>query len=277
MDGVSVMTNTAVDMCGGPGSRCSGKESDSDGESVVSDYSEMADPVREHLASIRRLQEAELRFGSVLGSSAYSIHPWLALERRPDEDDVEFLQRQRKVNFLSLAQEFAAVKKVNPDALPFDLHKQWNDAGNKEDGDSDETSLAKELSAVSCVDKTDDDVEADCSERAFDSSVLDNATNNDLTSQSSNITDSCLTGSLHTLEEACNSETSAVVPDVVQGLHQSDTSKQLHINDVNVNCVDGCQLPDAYSQSDVKTLDRLNDSLMSHSQNVDLVSSLLHC
>ena len=45
------------------------------------------------------------------------------IQREVDETDEEFQKRLKKINFLSLAQEFAELKKVDADALPFDLHK----------------------------------------------------------------------------------------------------------------------------------------------------------
>lgn len=275
-----MMTNMTVDMCG-VGIRRSDGEADSDRESVVSDYSEMADPVKEHLAGIHLLQEAELHFGSVLG-----IGPWLTLQQRPGEDEVDFLKRQRKVNFLSLAQEFAAVKKLNPDALPFDVHKQRNDAGSKEDKseDSNEISLAKEFAVVSCVDKTDDEVsqtETNCSEHVHDSSIYHNSTNVEHISQSSNVvTSSCSSSIFYAAEGDNNSETCAVmsgVPDVVQGLHDSAAADcgTVCINNVEVEPIVGVHSSDVLTRcdDDSKTLDKSANVVMSHSKNVDLVST----
>jgi len=285
MDGVSVMTNTTVqDMCG-VGTRRSDGEMDSDRESVVSDYSEMADPVREHLASIHLLQEAELRFGSVLG-----IRPWLTLLQRPDEDEVDFLKRQRKVNFLSLAQEFAAVKKLNPDALPFDVHRQKNGAGSREDKseneeDCDEISLAKELAAVSCVDKTDDKFSqtvANCSELVPDSSIYCDSADVEYVSQSSStVTKNCSSGIFYSAEDDCTSEMCAMmsqVPDVVRGLHDSADCSTVCINGAEADPVDSVHSYDVLTRCDddsetIDISDNTDNNVTSHSKNVDLVSN----
>jgi len=286
MDGVSIVTNTGVEM-GGLGVSCSSGQTDSDHESVVSDYSEMADPVKEHLASIHILQEAELRFGSALGLTAQQtcmMRPWLAIQRRPDEDEMEFLQRQRKMNFLSLAQEFAAIKKANPDALPFNLHKQRNNASSKEENEeSDDVSLAQEFAAVSCVDKRNDEdseVEASCSEQVHDCSGFHSTDNNKHVTQSSDVvTNGCSSSILCAAEEDCNSELAVMVssiPDVVQGLHDSDSSKQPNMNCGEVDLVDNCRSSDVltgfHDDFTFRTSDELANTVVSHSKNVDLVS-----
>jgi len=279
------MTNAGVEV-GGLGARRSSGQTDSDHESVVSDYSEMADPVKEHLASIHILQEAELRFGSVLGLSAQqscAVRPWLSIQRRPDEDEAEFLQRQRKVNFLSLAQEFAAIKKANPDALPFNLHRQRNDVGNNEEAseESDEVSLAQEFAAVSFVDKTGDDVspvETSCSEQVRDHGGFHSSTDDVQLSQSLGVVTNSV---LCAAEEDCGSELGQVVcniPDVVQGLHDSspcDASKQPDTNCAEVDPANTCRAPDVRSgcDDDFKTSDELvANTVTSHSKNMDLVS-----
>jgi len=286
MDGVglSVLTNTAVEMCG-LGARCLGGHTDSDHESVVSDYSEMADPVKEHLANIHILQEAELRFGSVLGLPAqqpYAIRPWLAVQRRPDEDETEFLQRQKKVNFLSLAQEFAAVKRTHPDALPFNLHRHKNVADSKEEGneESDDVSLAQELAVVSCVDEANDEV-GQIGTSCLEQEHNDGTTDGKHIDESSNaVTNSCSKPVVICVgKEDCNSEFGAVassVPDVVQGLHDCSTSKQPDMNRVGVNLVDNCHLSDVLTGDDaVKYSDELANTVTSRSNNVDLVSVVL--
>lgn len=274
-----MMTNTTVDTCG-VGTRRPDGEMDSDHESVVSDYSEMADPVKEHLASIHLLQEAELRFGSVLG-----IRPWLTLQQRPDEDEIDFLKRQRKVNFLSLAQEFAAVKKLNPDALPFDVHKQRTDAGSKEDRNEDfnEISLVEELAAISCVDKADDEVNqmgANCSEQVHDSIVHHNSTNVEHISQFLNVvTNSCSSSIFYSAEEDYNSEihvglVMSHMPDVVQGLHDTADCGTVCINAAEVDPVSSVHSSDVLTKcdDDPKTSDMSTNTVVSHSKNVDLVS-----
>ena len=292
MDGISVVTNTGLEMLCGVGVRRPSGQTDSDHDSVVSDYSEMADPVKEHLAGIHILQEAELRFGSVLGlpvQQPYAMRPWLAVQRRPDEDEVEFLQRQKKINFLSLAQEFAAIKKADPDALPFNLHRPRNDASDEEEGkeESDDVSLAQELATVCCVDKTDDDlsqVGRSCSERVQDDSAFPNTTSSNHISQYSDIvTKSCSSGGFCAAKENCSSELGVVVsniPDVVQGLHDSahcDESKQPDTDRVEVDVADNCRLSDALTAlgDDFNTSDELANAAMSHSKKIDLVSIIL--
>lgn len=284
MDGVSIVTNTAVDMCG-LGARCSGGQMDSDHESIVSDYSEMADPVKEHLASIHLMQEAELRFGSVLGlptQQPYAMCPWLAMQRRPDEDEVEFLQRQRKINFLSLAQEFAAIKKVNPSALPFNLHQQRNDENDKEENEkSGVVNLAQELSAVSCVDNSVDEV------RQVEASGLYSTADDDKhISQCSHIvTNGCSCDVLCAAEQESASESGLMVssiPDVVLNLHDGahcDLSQQPDTNCAEVNLVDDCHFSEVPTGPDdhFKMSSELSSTVMSHSKNMDLVSHTYCC
>jgi len=280
MDGISIMTNPGLEV-GGIGAMRSSGQTDSDRESIVSDYSEMADPVKEHLASIHILQEAELRFGSGLGLSAqqsYAVRPWLSIQRRPDEDEAEFLQRQRKVNFLSLAQEFAAIKKANPHALPFNLHRQRNDVSDNEEAsqECDEVSLAQEFAAVSFVDKTSDD----CSEQVRGHSGFHTSADDVQSSQSSDVVTNDV---LCDAREDCDSELGQVVcsiPDVVQGLHDStpcDASNGSKQPDANCAEVDPatCRSPDVRSgfDDDFKTSDELVvNTVISHSKNMDLVS-----
>lgn len=94
---------------------------DSDPESIVSDYSEMADPIKEHLANVQIIQKEDLDLGNTF------IDNFLVqakIFRGSEEDEEQFSKRLRKTNYLSLAQEFAELKKVNASALPFGLHKE---------------------------------------------------------------------------------------------------------------------------------------------------------
>jgi hypothetical protein len=91
-----------------------------DRESILSDYSEMAEPVKEHLANMQVLQEAELCLN--LPAQPFGCRHWLTMNKKSDEDDADCRRHQQKMNFLSLAQEFAALKTVNAEALPFNLH-----------------------------------------------------------------------------------------------------------------------------------------------------------
>jgi len=94
---------------------------DSDPESIVSDYSEMADPIKEHLANVQIIQKEDLDLGNTFIDN-FLVQP--KLFRGSEEDEEEFNKRLRKTNYLSLAQEFAELKKVNASALPFGLHKE---------------------------------------------------------------------------------------------------------------------------------------------------------
>ena len=269
MDGVSIATNPGLETSG-LGGRCLGVQTESDHDSVVSDYSEMADPVKEHLASIHLLQEAELQFGSVLGLPAQQLHlirPWLAVQRRPGEDEVEFLRRQRKINFLSLAQEFAAVKTVNPDALPFNLHKPRNDGDGKDE--ENDMSLAQEFAAVSCGEKTDNDL------GQFEASNFHNIAdaNND-----KHIIQS-LSDIVCAAEENCNSESAVMVcsvPDVIHDSTRCDVSQLSDTNCVSVDLVHECHLSDVLTTTDDISSNTsevlLANTVMSHSKNTDLVS-----
>jgi len=262
MDGVSLVTNSGLELSG-LGGRCLGGQTDSDHDSVVSDYSEMADPVKEHLASIHLLQEVEFQFGNVLGLPAHQLHllrPWLAVQRRPDEDETEFLKRQRKINFLSLAQEFAAVKTVNPDALPFNLHWPRTDGNGKDEDyeESTDVSLAQEFAAVNCAEKSDDELSQN---GASDKRIIP---------PSSSI--------VFTAKKDCSFESSAMVcsvPDVVHDSARCDVSQLPDTHCVRVDLVHECRSSDVLTITDasVNTCDvLLANTSMSHSKNTDLVS-----
>ena len=90
-------------------------------DSVASDYSEMADPIKEHLANVQIIQKEDLETGNTMFPDQFSVGQ--KITQGPDESDEEFTRRLRKINYLSLAQEFAALKKVDADALPFGLQK----------------------------------------------------------------------------------------------------------------------------------------------------------
>ena len=93
---------------------------DADPESNVSDYSEMADCIKEHLANVQIIQKEDLDIENTLQNDALVQQK---IFRLPGESDMDYAKRLRKLNFLSLAQEFAALKKVDSDALPFGAHK----------------------------------------------------------------------------------------------------------------------------------------------------------
>lgn len=96
-------------------------KSDTDTDSVSSDYSiEISAPLRDfsdvHIYDKNELTEP----------SANSLSTSGKLERKVRETEEDYNRRVRKTNLLSIAQEFAELKKVNADALPFDLHKSQN-------------------------------------------------------------------------------------------------------------------------------------------------------
>lgn len=285
MDGVSVLTSTTALETHGSGAG----QADSDDDSVVSDYSEMGVPVKEHLTSIHLLQEAELRFGAAAFGLQLACGSRLrptAVHRRPDdEDEVDFLRRQRKLNFLSLAQEFAAVKRQNPEALPFDVRRQRNDEDeDSEEDESDETALG-EFATVCLADEERNDAEPNS---AVQKPIFDdfcNAKSDNHAKQNASATSS-LSKSVGAVDndcavgENCTSVATAVtvssIPDVVKGLHdnggicsaldKSDISSAEVVDDscpsgVVVQCVD-----------DFKTVGESADAVVLHSSNVDWVS-----
>lgn len=93
---------------------------DTDPESVVSDYSEMADAIKEHLANVQIIRQEDLDSGNALPNEFLVQRK---IPRLPEETEAEYAKRLRKLNFLSLAQEFAELKKVDSEALPFGAHK----------------------------------------------------------------------------------------------------------------------------------------------------------
>ncbi|XP_064614842.1 uncharacterized protein LOC135479055 isoform X2 [Liolophura sinensis] len=101
---------------------------DGESESVVSDVSELAAPLKvlaetevDIVQNVNQRKESGcLPLARGPRSSVTSVG---IIERNPRETDEEFSKRVRKLNFLSLAQEFAELKKIDANALPFDLHK----------------------------------------------------------------------------------------------------------------------------------------------------------
>ena len=114
-------------------------------ESVTSDYSEMADSIKEHLANVQIIQKEDLEAGNTMFPNQFSIQQKIV--RGADETEEEFAKRLRKINYLSLAQEFAELKKINADALPFGLHnKQYQDYSPMSDVSTDTDSSERYLS-----------------------------------------------------------------------------------------------------------------------------------
>lgn len=92
-----------------------------DSDSMSSDYSEVSAPLKDLAdAEVTIIEKRQLAEGNIPQSSRVSPSSSI---RKPFESDEEFSRRIRKLNFLSIAQEFAELKKVNSDILPFDLHK----------------------------------------------------------------------------------------------------------------------------------------------------------
>lgn len=101
---------------------------DGESESVVSDVSELAAPLKvlaeTEVDIVEKVnQRKEPSSLPLAGDSRSSVTSVGIIERNPRETDEEFSKRVRKLNFLSLAQEFAELKKIDANALPFDLHK----------------------------------------------------------------------------------------------------------------------------------------------------------
>ena len=88
-------------------------------DGVILDYSEMAKPLRQHLADVDVCSKS---VGNKVASSSNNgvFQTQQKIIRTPDETDEEYNKRVRKINYLSLAQEFAALKKVDSSAEPFE-------------------------------------------------------------------------------------------------------------------------------------------------------------
>lgn len=93
---------------------------DTDTDSVSSDYSV---DILAPLQDLSDLHIYEKNESTDLSGSVNVPGDANKLERKERETEEDFNRRVRKTNLLSIAQEFAELKKVNADALPFDLHK----------------------------------------------------------------------------------------------------------------------------------------------------------
>ncbi|XP_033760771.1 myb-like protein P isoform X2 [Pecten maximus] len=92
-----------------------------DSDSLSSDYSEFSAPLKDLAESeVTIIECQQLAEGNIPYSSGNTSS---RVVRKPFESDEELSRRIRKLNFLSIAQEFAELKKVNCNILPFDLHK----------------------------------------------------------------------------------------------------------------------------------------------------------
>lgn len=122
---------------------------ESEPDSVVSDYSEMAEPLKEHLANVQIIQQDDLRDGNTMVSTQFSVQA--KIPREDDETDEEYAKRLRKINYLSLAQEFAELKKIDSEALPFNLHKSAQIRSPVSDSTDTEASSTAESSEASAA------------------------------------------------------------------------------------------------------------------------------
>ena len=83
-----------------------------DPNSFVSDYSELGEPIREHLAGVQIIGRDDLDLGNTVPSGAdvddhqegLSGPEKQRLCRQEDETEEQFARRVRKTNYLSLAQ-----------------------------------------------------------------------------------------------------------------------------------------------------------------------------
>ncbi|CAI9740323.1 Hypothetical predicted protein [Octopus vulgaris] len=97
---------------------------DAECESVSSDYSEVVGPLRDLADNEIEIFNSSDLEETIISEKCNSFSTRSeTLQQNPDETDEEFHKRVKKVNFLSLAQEFAELKKIDADVLPFDLHK----------------------------------------------------------------------------------------------------------------------------------------------------------
>ncbi|KAH9512808.1 hypothetical protein Btru_038231 [Bulinus truncatus] len=94
-------------------------------ESVVSDYSELGGPLKDIERDVNFIDKDLLRAEDAssflaLGSSFWDKED---LDKKEGESEEEFERRVRKVNLLSLAQEFAELKKLDSHACAINFHK----------------------------------------------------------------------------------------------------------------------------------------------------------
>jgi len=83
-----------------------------DPNSFASDYSELGEPIREHLADVQIIGREDLDLGNTVASSSgvdENLEGLAApekhhLRRQNDETEEQFARRVRKTNYLSLAQ-----------------------------------------------------------------------------------------------------------------------------------------------------------------------------
>ncbi|XP_074657986.1 uncharacterized protein LOC141910976 [Tubulanus polymorphus] len=124
-------------------------QNDSECESILSDYSELADPLIDHFTEhdVKIINMDDLATGNTMyprddDADANDI------KRHDDESDEEFAKRVKKINYLSLAQEFAELKKIDANALPFDLHKDSSARGCRRDGADDDDATSPDSASA---------------------------------------------------------------------------------------------------------------------------------
>ncbi|XP_060063914.1 uncharacterized protein LOC132544346 isoform X2 [Ylistrum balloti] len=120
-----------------------------DSDSLSSDYSEFSAPLKDLADSeVTIVERQQLAEGNIPQSSRNTSSK---VVRKPFESDEEFSRRIRKLNFLSIAQEFAELKKVNCDILPFDLHKgqQFSESSCSDTSSAPTSQLSSEMNTPS--------------------------------------------------------------------------------------------------------------------------------
>ncbi|KAK3095032.1 hypothetical protein FSP39_009375 [Pinctada imbricata] len=141
------------------------QDSDADCVSIASDYSEVSVPLRELAESeVEIVQKADLADKSFVPSSTANS----AIQRNPEETDEEFSKRVRKINLLSIAQEFADLKKVNAKALPFGLHKSYIEGESSSSGESSRQSSEMNTPSDPSITFNDNDITRGCKNQRGD-------------------------------------------------------------------------------------------------------------
>ena len=88
------------------------------------DYTEMADPMKQHLANMQYLQQSQKKPHVMDDNQLIEVdNETHNILRNADETDDEYSRRIRKTNLLSLAQEFAALKQVQSGSTLYDVVK----------------------------------------------------------------------------------------------------------------------------------------------------------
>lgn len=94
-------------------------------ESITSDYSELGGPLQEIERDLHYIDRDALRTEDALPPIDGGIQNVRSkdLSKGEEETEAEREWRLRKINFLSLAQEFAELKKVDSQACPINFHR----------------------------------------------------------------------------------------------------------------------------------------------------------